>query len=376
MGVTSVTIGGEFFAIYTFFTETVVDQRKLKLKIEGSGIVSGVTVDASLEVKMSTFLSETKTSSKFNCAVSGTSNVKLPTPDKLVEFTLAFPLITLDAPKMIAFATEGYENVPDAPDIGKIVRNRRYFVGDGAVGGLGEPLIRISALRTAVARLEDIYRRYKYEHPELQTFHEALIKDELAIKTQFSGYQDDPLSDFTRPNLPSLDVGTPTLNVKDMSRTFDSRLGNHYVQRGVAFDAMPVRQAILEQRRLYSIRIAGAEEVDCIKLTYENSGGILKEESYGGNGGTMSSLITLVEGEYLSVVSVLQTSVVAGCAIETSNGRVIQAGRSLSKDPLQWQRHIFESGDPLVIGISGRSDDRVCELSLLVVVFLPTLFVK
>jgi hypothetical protein len=60
-----ITEGGEYFAVYTFYSQTKEEQTDLSGSLQAHGVINSATVEGSLQSKMSDFLKEHKTRYSF-----------------------------------------------------------------------------------------------------------------------------------------------------------------------------------------------------------------------------------------------------------------------------------------------------------------------
>jgi hypothetical protein len=146
-----------------------------------------VTVDASLQTKLSTFTSTAKSRSALNQNISGIQNPKLPDGGGIVAYALNFPALILDAPAIISFESNGYEHVPKFGAFGAVPANRSYFVGNGLVDGLTASLVRVQQLCNQIALLREIYQFYGTSGDTKLT--DAASKAELTLDQSTSRFK-------------------------------------------------------------------------------------------------------------------------------------------------------------------------------------------
>lgn len=366
--VDSLAEGGEYYAVYTFYTETREKQESLKASLKASGIYSGVSVSVSLEVAIDSFVKTTNTNWQFDQEISGILNPQLPTREKIVDFAIAFPSTPLDAPVVIGMSTAGYEHVPGFPlDFDRIAANRRYFVGDGQVdGGLTADLIEIASLQNKVAWLKAIYACYGYDKDTgLGDFGAELGTDFNAIRKQFLDYEKDPLQSFLRPPLPSLDKGTPLLTFVKASSPKWGRDG------GEPWDYGGIEEAITNQRRLVWLQLRGGSKIDQIGLKYKDVHGEGAVERHGREGGSLQNPLTLDSGEFVTEVNARHGAVVDRLDIRTNRGASTAAGGN-GGEPSTWsvpQGHF-------VLGFRGRAGALVDQIEVVYAKFEPARFEK
>ncbi|MFY0541974.1 hypothetical protein [Nannocystis pusilla] len=151
----------------------------------------------------------------FDQQVAGIANPSLPTPDKMIEYAIGFPSIPVTAPVVLGYQYEGYEHLAEiTTSFEPIAKNRRYFIGDKAVGGLTAKEAQVEALDNQLLWLQDTYRFYGgYSDSRVDQVKAKSGQELSAIRSQKSAYAQDPIQSFTEPPLPSLNEGTPELSL-------------------------------------------------------------------------------------------------------------------------------------------------------------------
>jgi hypothetical protein len=238
----SVTTGGEYYAVYTFYTQTRTEQASLVAEMKAKGVWDTTTVDGSLQVKLDHFVSTTTTRVSFNQAVSGLKDPDLPKPEGIIDYAIKFPSKPLTAPAVIGFETTGYERVPEIQDFQPIVKNRRYFIGFGDDGGLTRDLVKLQQLLNQSKWIKGTYQFYGgYTDEKLDRVSALALHDRKEINDQIIAFEDDPTQTFTRPSLQGLDFGTPVLDYGVGKSPSWGRDG------GDPFDDVDIRTAIQEK---------------------------------------------------------------------------------------------------------------------------------
>lgn len=189
--VSSLAEGGEYYAIYTFYTETSEKQDSLKVEVEGEIKIAGKSGNAAVDVSIANFAKKTNTRWQFDQRLSGMKNPALPNREEIVNFAYDFSTKTLDAPEVVDVTTSFYENVPGFPiDLADVVRNRSYFVGDDPRDSMTGALNEIAGLENKVEMLRSIYRCYQYTgDAALDGFAAELAADRRAITTQLHAWR-------------------------------------------------------------------------------------------------------------------------------------------------------------------------------------------
>jgi hypothetical protein len=264
--VSAATEGGEYYAVYTFHTETQSEQKDLTASLKAKGVYSGVTAELEVQTKLSNFLKQTSTNWTFDQEITGIANPVLPSQDKLIEFALAFPSTKLDSPITTSFRVAGYETVQGLRrKLAKIVENRDHFLGDD---GVLRANARLAGLQNQISWLKRIYARYDYKGDTALLAFEKQVKEDIAkIAKQVTQYRRDPAADFDRLDLPSLDKGEPVL-------TYAVGQTPSFGGEGAGpFDFMSVDEALRNQVKLASLRLfvggdAGHETIHKIEIGY------------------------------------------------------------------------------------------------------------
>lgn len=253
--VSEATQGGEYYAVYTFHTETQTEQRDLTASLKAKGVYTGVTAKVDVQVKLSDFLKTTSTNWTFDQEITGHANPTLPDQDKLIEFALAFPSKPLDSPVTTGFKVAGYETVPgiNRRKFAKIVENRDHFLGQD---GVLVSYARVNGVQNQISWLKRIYARYGYSGDTALLAFEKEVKSDLAtINKQINAYKRDPAADFEKPPLPSLDKGEPVLSYATGQPISFGGEG------GGPFDFMSIGEALRNQVKIASLRFADGDEV-------------------------------------------------------------------------------------------------------------------
>jgi hypothetical protein len=247
--VSGATTGGEYYAVYTFHTETQTEQKELTASLKAKGVYSGVTAKLDIQTKLTDFLKQTSTNWTFDQEITGIANPTLPDQEKLIEYALAFPSKKPDAPVITGFKVSGYEGVPGIArrKFAKIVDNRDHFLGED---GVLLSYARLVGVQNQIKWLKRIYARYAYTGDSgLLAFEKQVTEDLGKINKQVSAYRRDPAADFAKPELPSLEKGEPVL-VYSVGQT--PSFGG---EGAGPFDFMAVGEALRNQVKLASIRL-------------------------------------------------------------------------------------------------------------------------
>ena len=357
--ISEISKGGEYFATYTFFSETRTEQQELQVSMRASGLVSGVSVEAGLQAKMNQFVSTSNVSSTFKQTITGIRNPPLlPDPSDFVPFARKFPSLELTSPTIIGFASKGYESGVagfSAPFFKEVAANRRYFtMGDADKPSLASDLATIGGIRKQMHAIKQIYDFYGYTgDPELPIRQQAAKTDYDAIVEQVQRFETAATSSFTRPSLPSLQNGTPVLTYSLASSTdFGGDGGN-------AFNDVDVRTYLQKRTRIAEVQLRTGGMVDNIATTYEDANGISWTKSAGGGGGTLGSPLQLLPGQSVTSVVGYADSVMYRLKVAISDGRYVQGGSIAGRVFL-----ITAPRGAIVMGFHGRAGAIIYKIGL------------
>jgi hypothetical protein len=348
----SVTTGGEYYAVYTFYTQTKTEQASLAAEMKAKGVWSTTKVDASLQIKLDQFLSTTTTRYSFNQAVSGLQNPKLPKPEEIIPYALDFPSKPLDAPAIIGFETLGYERVID--DFQPIAKNRVYFVGFGTDRGLTKDLVKLQQLLNQCNWIKGVYQFYGgYTDQKLNAVSADAVRDIEKIDDQIVAFEDDPTQTFTRPELRALDFGTPVLEYSvGKSPSWGGGGGD-------PFDDVNIRTALQEKTWLSAVQLRTGALVDCLIATYESEDAPPRQTRHGGSGGDLGAELKLLPGQFVVKASGRSGKLVDRLDLEITDGRHC-AGGGPGGGPFDWP---VPSGS-FALGFAGRSGAKLDQIAV------------
>lgn len=342
--VTARTRGGEYYAVYTFYSETKEEQQSLTIDLKAHGLFTGVSVDAALQAKLSSFTSTTKVRSSLKQVISGIQNPKLPDGNGIISFALSFPSLVLDAPAIIDFQTDGYEHVPDFGTFAPIPTNRSYFVGTGVVSGLTASLVAVQQLRNQVLWLLSIYDYYGFSRDAKLADAATQTQTDLeAIDQQMRGWDSNPTQSFTPPSLPSLKLGTPSLS-------YTIGYGpSHGGGGGGPFVDIDPTTYLQDQTVLANVQLRSGRYIDALIVTYKSNRGA-QTFHHGGDGGSLSPLLTLLPGQFVTKISGRSGEYVDALTVTITGGNQVGGGGG-GGSPYSWD---VPAGS-FALGFAGRS---------------------
>lgn len=325
--ISKITKGGEYFATYTFFSETRTEQESLKASMQASGIYSGVSVGGGLQVAMNKFVSTTKTTSTFKQTITGFRNTPvLPDASNFTSFANTFPSLELTSPAIIGFTSQGYESGVEgfkAPFFAKVAENRRYFTVDSSQRSLASSLATIAEIKNQITSIKQIYDWYGYTSDSLLSSRLSVVNTDLdAIRAQMQAFETSATSSFTRPSLPSLANGTPALTYSVASSPDWGQNG------GTPFNDVDVTTYLQDRTRISQVQLRAGAYVDKIITTYETAKGKSWVKSAGGPNGTLSSPLQLQQGQSVRTLLVRAGNYIDKIGIAASDGRYIIGGEN------------------------------------------------
>jgi hypothetical protein len=355
--------GSEYYAVYTFHTETEKQQQDLTAELSAKGVISSVDVKADAQTKLSDFLKTTSTNWTFDQELAGHRNPSLPTQDKLIQFAIEFSKTEPDAAVITGFKVSGYEGVPGVGrrKFAKIVENRDHFLGDE---GVLQSFAHLTGIQNQITWLKRIYRRYNYTGDAALLSFETQVKSDLAaINKQVAAYKRDPAADFDKPPLPSLAKGEPVLSYSvGQTPSFGG-------EGAGPFDFMPVGEALRNQVKIASIRLwEGGGGVG--GLIHKMDVGYASDKSkwttsHGANG-TGRELLILEDGQFPVRFKINCGGYVDRVEIHLNDGRSTWAGGN-GGALVDWK---VPDGS-VVLGFAGRAGLLLDQLKIVHVALKP-----
>lgn len=320
--ISAATLGGEYYAVYTFRTTTREEQSKLTTELKAGGVYSGITAGAEVQTKLTNFMKSTKVNWSFKQEMTGITGISLPAPDKMIDFALAFPSLKMNSPVMTGFAVQRYERVPKFGDgFRTVAKNRHHFVDKGGVlAGLG----RLNGVAHQIDRLLDIYEVYKFEDPTLDALDRKVDTDLATIDAQIDAWRDNPTGKFAKPDLPSVALGEPVLDY-DIGQI--AAFGG---ETGKDFEFMTVGEAFRDRVRIEWIQLAdgkydGYHVIRGIAIGYiSEKGRWTKLHGHGQEGNTRRKLS--FEGYFPSMLRIRHGGFVDAIELTLKDGRSTSAG--------------------------------------------------
>jgi hypothetical protein len=347
--VSALTMGAEYYAVYTFYAQSQEEQTSVKAELAANGVFDFGTVGADFQTKLDIATRSTHTRISFSQNVAGIANPKLPTTAELVKYALDFPSLPIDAPSILSFATTGYEHVPGVDGFGPIAKNRDYFLGNRATPGLANELASVVELKNQLGWLQRLYSFYRgFVDSKAKEAQEEAQKDEAAVNQQITKFNDDPTATFQRPPLNSLTLGSPVLAYQIVPT--DAHGGDG----GDPFDDVDINTYLQRQTYITAIQLRSGSEVDALITSYRDVDNNGWTTIHGGGGGGLSQKLTVMPGQFVSRITGRSGTRVDQLGFTLTDGRTVAGGGS-GGGPFDWTA----TGADLVLGFSGRSGSRL-----------------
>lgn|SRR5579875_259438 len=358
--ISSRTLGGEYYAVFTFFANDMQEQIKLKADLQASGIYNGVSANAEFQVNFSRVTRTATTRTNFVQSISGIENPVLPSPDEIVEFATKFTSLDQDMEAVIDFSVTGYENVLGLSAMGALAANRIYFIGDESSPGLGGKLGELIGLRNKIDSLLQTYQVYGgYVDNRLTAVRTEVECDIGAVNNQIYEWEKNPVQNFPALAFNSLKNGSPSISVS--VGTFGPYGGNG----GNPFDDVPDPLGFIASRtHLISVGLRGGEYVDQLLATYlrENNSWNYK---HGGNGGGYKGSITIAPNSPVTAIAGRAGRYVDHLTISTSSSTLDGGGDG--GNPFSTK---IPAGN-FLLGFRGRSGDALDQIIIVYAGFAP-----
>jgi hypothetical protein len=263
--VSSIRNGGEYYATYTFLSETQEEKESIVTGLKASGIVNSVSASAEVQTGFDNFLKTCKVQYSVKQHCTGIANPVLAAKDDIISFGEKFTSKTLDSPVIISFETTGYENVAGlGPIFSGITERRTYFTGNSESPGMNgryDEICRHIDQMGAIAKVHKFYGNYT--DPNLAKVQAQAKADRATLGAQRDAYNDNPIQIFVAPDLPSLSYGTPSLQY-DVNLS-DARGG----EGGKPFDDVEdVETYLMSTTQITGIQLRGKTYVNRLTTTY------------------------------------------------------------------------------------------------------------
>jgi len=365
----SCTLGGEYFAVYSFYAGDAEQQAKVISDLSAKSIYTGVQVDGQFQANLDDMVKDAATRTMFSQGISGIENPVLPDAGDIVTYAARFCAIPLDMPTVIEFTTIGYEHVFGLTSVmDAVVPNRNYFVGKDVNTGLAASLAKLNLLNNQIADLISTYNFYGVAvDSQLPLIQEEAQIDMAAINAQIEGWEDDPTQSFPALWLPALYYGSPTLSIT-------ANVFGYYGDGGgdpfddVGSDPM---QFINARKKLAAVQLRGGKYVDALITTYNSSRGACSFR-HGGRGGKPTSPLNLSNESPIVSFGGRSGECVDHLTFTSASGTISAGGNGGSDFPDAGK--IPENN--IVLGFRGSCGDILQQISIVYAGFNPVNWVE
>ncbi|NYZ15897.1 hypothetical protein HL658_25435 [Azospirillum sp. RWY-5-1] len=364
--ISSLTVGAEYIAIFTIFLNSESEHQSVMTEVSAHGLMSAFSFDAGLQSNLTSFFQKIKARVVLKQKTFGVDSIELPGIESMIEFARKFPTITVDKPSIIRFSTTGYENLLPGRSFETIAANRNYLVGTGYSEGIYSDRARVQDLISQLESINAIHETYGFSDPRMEEVKDKATADLKALDGQMTGFGNDPLASFTKPALPSLAEGLPSVS-------FESGQSEAWGGNNVApFDDVgKVGDFIGKCARISSIKFHTGEFVTALIVTYQGvdeATGLRKV--HGGEDHTAGYELFLENGDRIVEVSGEAGVYVDQMTVRTAAKHSTAGGVPHGASPFGWTA---EAGQVL-LGFRGRSGAFLDQIQVVWVKLLPTVW--
>jgi hypothetical protein len=354
--ISAVTLGGEYYAVYTFRTTTKVEQSRLSAELKAGGVYNGITAGTEVQTKITDFLKSTNVRSTFEQQITGIKGLSLPTSDKMIQFALNFPRERMNSPAMTDFAVARYENVENfGRGFDTVARNRNHFVDDKR--GVLVSLAHLNGVAHQINRLLDIYEVYNFKDEALEALEKQVEADLATIDAQIAAWRDNPVGDFAKPDLPSVAMGEPWLDYSI------GRIAAFGGESGPPFEFMTVGDAFHDRVRIEWIQLAdgrynGYDVMRGIAIGYISDKGRWTQLHGHGHKGNNRRKLNF-EGLFPSMLRIRHGGFVDAIELTLEDGNTTSAGGP-NGVPVEWK----PQPGGVVLGFAGRAGEVLDQIEI------------
>ncbi|KAM6595213.1 hypothetical protein CsatA_005737 [Cannabis sativa] len=360
--VSSITRGGEYIGVYSFHSETKNESMKLELELKANGVFKFGSLDADFKSKLEKTLDSVESQVSFKQMMLGLDDVPLPKREDMVEFARTFSSQKLNAPKVLAFETMGYEHVVGS-EFSCVALNRDMLVE------VAEKLDKVSKLIQRINEIQSIYEFYGgYEDSQLSNVLLQAKKDLVSLKTIFSDFKKDPITPLiTIPEPPSLSNGMPQIKYK----TYYSQEYGRCFKDNYPFHLFTtVDEYIKNKTRITGIQMRAIDSfIYCITVDFESTTG-RRTEKYGNEEGGLSKKLVLEDGDFIKKIYARFYNEIHPLGIFLDENRSIIAGLGPRGD--NETEHTFNVPDgSFILGFTGFSSRIISQIQIIYAAFQP-----
>lgn len=275
--VNQITKGAEYFATYTFYSQSVDEQKSVQGSLTAAGLDGGGLLSVNVQTAISKAKQSIQTRTASNQKLLGYSATKViqPTdPDGSDIVGFATDLANgkfgaPDAPVTISWTTSGYEHAGIDPAVFQpIVDTRNLFAPDFGAGW-ADTYATLRAVSNLISNVQDVYQTYGYTNDPTMATNAGLINGDIAtLNTFFTGIKTDPTIAWknNQPTMRSATLGgniCPNLNAPLLSTTAVGGVSNAWTCEGL----------VSRQSQIFSLAIYGIHHIHGLGYSYQYSDG-------------------------------------------------------------------------------------------------------
>lgn len=431
--VSAVTEGGEYMAIFVFYSQTDQDQKAVQASLSANGVVNVEGSNVNLGATVSGGISETINTTNVRCSIYQSllgSTASVPadngsTPqtfaEAIVSFAQDFNASQVNVPVVFDYATQGYETLFSTLSQGfeAITLNRSIYTGS-----VGPNLAYLQSLSTQYGWITNAYQSYDYSGDEKFTANQSQLTSDINGLNQWltpvaanptvvaslpqslnppqSLLNGAPVFTYLTPTQPTfgggenwgnpfqdINVGSAanastsssssstsasgSANASVQSKSSPTVSGSSTVSSSVNTSglALPLSNLPL----INSITIWGSNIINEIQINCSSLGGDA-QFNHGGSGGTVSSPLTLSANEFITAISGTAGNCINQLDLQTTaNSSLTWPTSPQSATAFQWTLPSVASDCGCVlVGFQGRSGADLNALQPIVIEIQPAIW--
>jgi len=364
--------GGEFIAIYTFYTETFNAQADLTTQLSASGISEDGEIDAKVAAAIQLVYDQFKLRKSLKSLLLGYKGIAPASVQEIIDFGRGLSARDPENPIVLNYRLTGYENVPNFPPVPwqAIIDNRELFMSS-----LAPARAKLRLLRNQINTILAVYDYYGVEvdQADLTRRRDAVDAAVSQLQTLVNQVDRQPAVVVEMPkstDLESLTWGTPILTYSQV----DSRDGLPKMGGDGGSDIFTDVQLsdVLSGTRVAALQLKGDKKIDQLITTYTNRQGSTWTRAHAEGGGNYSLRIALEPGQRLQYIyGTTGDNVVTWLEFWFQKNVVLQyPPRTIKGAPFEYR---FDVTDAL-IGFNGRAGQYLDQIAPLVARFAPVTF--
>ncbi len=283
--VNSINKGGEYAAVYSFYSKTIDERTNVLATLSASGITTSGTISASLQISLDSALHSVATRHSLDQRMDGVANHGYPAPPDIMAFALDFPtLVTGEGAVTLDYTTSSYVDVfgfPEdyIPDFLSIDENVLKYLGKPDKLGWSGLFAKAKILMASAQAARDIYTFYQYDGDTQFSQNIALLEADITSWDDlFSTVSRKPMDQYSPQGLHTRGWTPPVLNFQIGTTRLSNGNGDQTFC-DVSHDD------VLQNNRIEGIVLRGGDCLDSITVTYARGGKSFTMDRRGGDGG-------------------------------------------------------------------------------------------